>query len=217
MALGRTIRLIVGLPSVTLAVSSSEPGQEIRAELLRRTLGIPTGRLARAVLVVPSSAKEYLSGRKRHALRTNLNRARDLGITASRVDDQVEFIDAVRNILLSRGNSEEKVAELICDHRVDEGWAYLARNSEKIPLAFAVWIVDRDCAMLRVQMSSLIGKESTLARHVLHMAAVEDLVSNSVHHLVVESALAIDAAHGYFQHLLGFQPANIRLDSIPLV
>src|SRR5215211_716615 len=73
----RTARTVARLPTLTVSVSDSPTGRVIRKELNRRALGVPTGRLARACLILPDDGRAYLRGKSRQALRTNLSRARE--------------------------------------------------------------------------------------------------------------------------------------------
>ncbi len=206
-----TTRYVRGLPVVTVALADCGPGAQIRAVLARRTLGIPTGRLAQAVLVLPDTVAGYLAGRHRQALRTNIHHVERLGITASRALDKASYLEAVERVLARRSMPDGAIATLTERHRVTDGWTYLAHSAAGVPLAFASWTVDARCALLRVQMSAWAGQESGFARYALHLALVRDLTAAHVTCLLAGSALTLDAGHRYYQSLLGFQVANLRL------
>ena len=56
--------------------------------------------------------------------------------------------------------------------------------------------------------------DASWARYHLHTFLVFDLGSSGVKHLVTGSALRASAGHQYFQHLLGYRPRNLRVDTI---
>lgn len=213
-AVVEAVRHIRALPTVCVCVSTEGAGAEIREVLSRRSVGIPTGRLAQAVLLLRGGVEDYLKGRHRQALRTNLNHARRLGITAARVCDSAAYLRGVERVLTVRGMSAEAVADLVERHRVTEGWTYLACSGEGAPLAFASWTADQECALLRVQMSAWSGRESTFARYALHMELVRDLVASGARCALAGSVLPLDDGHRYFQSLLGFETVNVRLDRL---
>jgi hypothetical protein len=86
--------LLRGTTSESVTLSDSRSGQVIREYFSRRSLGVlPVTRFCRGVLVLPRDHAEYLRGRRRQALRTNLRHATEAGIRCEIVGDRSRALE----------------------------------------------------------------------------------------------------------------------------
>ena len=69
------------LPSIDIRLTRSPAGRMIAEHLTIRADGRWRYRHAQGVLRVPAEFSDYVRGRHRQAVRTNVNRARDAGFT----------------------------------------------------------------------------------------------------------------------------------------
>jgi hypothetical protein len=172
----------------------------------------PRRRRAWAVLDLPATEDHYLVGRPRQALRTNLSHARVGGVTSSRVTYETWF-EAVSAVLRARNNEPGPQQD-----RPGPGQQvayYVARDVRGIALAFAGVALFGQFAVLFELLSRPDRQpDASWARYQLHTFLVFDLGSSGVEHLLTGSALRESAGHQYFQHLLGYQPRNLRVGKI---
>jgi hypothetical protein len=164
-------------------------------------------RLARAVLDLPAAGDRYLTGRARQALRTNLRHARSIGVASARVSYET-WADAAAAVLRSRGD-EPGPHE---DRHPGRAAYYVARDADGTPLAYAGAALFGQFAVLFTLVSGPGQRpEASWARYQLHTCLTVDLGGDGVRHLLTGSALREPAGLQYFQHLLGYQPRNLRI------
>jgi hypothetical protein len=206
--LAASIRLFRRLPRVTLSLSSSPSGREIAEHLRRTRLGIPPNRLAQGILVVPPTQKEYLRGRSRQAVRTNVRRAEELGLSCRRLTNSSEFQYAADYMIEHRSQTDEQVEiyRRLIDHPDARYWSVEA--SDRTPAGLAVLNVDSQAAMLW----SLVCLEQD-AKWLLHTHIVGELGAAGVPYLLTSSVMApiMRERDQYFQKLLGYQIAHLSL------
>ena len=95
--------VLLGTRSEDVFLSGSLAGEALRAYFNQRSLGVfPQNRLCRGVLLLPHDHSEYLRGRRRQALRTNLRRAAAAGIVCEEVSDPAAALDAASEVFRSR-------------------------------------------------------------------------------------------------------------------
>jgi len=94
------IVLLLRTPSEPMFVSESATGARLRSYFAERAVGVfPKNRLCRGVLMLPEQPGEYLRGRRRQALRTNLRRAATAGITCEVIDEPPLAFDEALDLL----------------------------------------------------------------------------------------------------------------------
>jgi hypothetical protein len=205
------IMLLVRTSSETVVLSQSSTGRALRRYFDQRFLGLfPQNRLCRAVLVLPARHDDYLRGRRRQALRTNLRRAAAAGIRCEWIAEPSRALDAAREILARRPSSTE--ADLA---PVMRAWAPLfasldvalgiARDDQGRPLAVMASVIDQSVCVIRVAVA-----RSHEARWALHDHLVRCLIVRQVKYLLCEGggpfgALGFEPEVQHYQRLLGYE------------
>jgi hypothetical protein len=183
------------LPSVTVRLTASPAGQMIGEHLAIRERGRWRYRSARGVLPLPADFAQYMRGRHRQAVRTNVGHARREGMTVGRsvLDGWEPGLDDSRRGLLTPGPIE--------------WWHVRGPGGEGPPLAEAIVTVDNDVALLHG-----LGSSAKYARWLLHTEIVERLCG-SCDVLLVNSddVYLLGPGHRYFQRLLGYEIARLEL------
>jgi hypothetical protein len=198
------VRLVATLEHLTVSPTDSPSGRAIRAHLEVRRYGIPKNRVAQAVLVVPSSSRVYLRGRRKQAVRTNLRRARDERLSCAHLPSLAEreaFADLIEPELV---DSWER--KLLIDHPEAEWWAVF--EAEGKPAGLGVVSVDSEVALIWS-----LACRSHLARWLLNIEIVSEMANRGVTCLLVATSMApvLDPDLQYFQRRLGYQVAHLKL------
>jgi hypothetical protein len=202
--LAASARLFAKLEHVTVSPTDSASGRAIRAYLEERKYGIPTHRLAQGVLVVPRSSQAYLRGRRRQAVRTNLHRARDERLSCSQLasfQEREAFAD-----LIDPGVTDSWERKLLIGRPECTWWAVL--DGESRPLGLGVVSVDSQVALIW----SLVCRGRS-GRWLLHTEIVNEMAKLGVTYLLVAARMApvLEPGLQYFQRLLGYQVAHVKL------
>jgi len=176
---------------------------------------ISSGRRAQAVLELPTIEEDYLAGRRKQALRTNLRHARDLGVTSDRIPTYDAWYEAASVILRARHDGPEMAREIDKPGPGQQVGYYVAREADGTPLAFARVALFGQFAVLFTMLSHHDRRPSaSWARYQLHTYLALDLGCSGVKHLLLGSALRETAGNQYFQHLLGYRARNLRVEVI---
>jgi hypothetical protein len=210
-ALIRVIVAVWRLPVVDLLVSRADVDAWFGAHFgpVRR------GRLAQAVLKLPTVEEHYLAGRPKQALRTNLRHARDLRVTSDRIPTYEAWSEAASVIVNARPDGPAAAREIDKPEPGQQVAYYVARDADKTPLAFARVALFGQFAVLYTMLSHPGRHPSaSWARYQLHTFLALDLGCSGVKHLLVGSALRETVGNQYFQHLLGYRARNLRVKVI---
>lgn len=209
------VRYLRTLPVVHVRLSDRPEGRSLRRHLSRSAAGVPVGRLAAAVLELPDRIEDYLRGRSRQAVRTNLTHARRLGVSCRAVQDEEERYATVRAVLAARGTPAATL-DSACQHSLARSHElHVAAGPDGTPLAFAGCGIDVEWVHVSQFWSTGTGPASTHARYALHVHLVEQALCRGAHAFCFESALTVPPGLQHLQHLLGFRPANLRLSREP--
>jgi len=180
------------LPAIRISLTASPPGRMISEHLAIRERGRWKYRRAQGVLLIPAEFSEYLRGRHRQAVRTNVAHARSAGLTVKSFT-----VDNWRP-----GQGDFRVAH-IAPGPVEK-WVVLDPDGGVV--ADSILSVDEDVALLHGLVSS-----SAYARWLLHTAIVERLCGCcSVLLLNSDDAYLLGAGNQHFQRLLGYRIARLR-------
>jgi hypothetical protein len=214
-ALIRTLVAVWRLPVVDLRVRQADADAWFAGYFGPAGRGIFGGRLAQAVLGLPTIEEDYLAGRSKQALRTNLRHARDLGVTSDRISTYEAWFEAASVILNARCDGPAWAREMDKPELGQQVAYYAARDRHETPLAFAGVALFGQFAVLFTMLSHLDRHPSaSWARYHLHTFLALDLGRSGVKHLLVGSALRETEGNQYFQHLLGYRARNLRVEVI---
>jgi hypothetical protein len=213
-ALARAGAALRRIPSAPVRVTDSAEGERLD-RFLRGGRGLPVWRFARAVLPLPSDPADYLRGRSRQAVRTNLNHARKAGLITSRELDAAQQEANVRELLAARGNVRmDSIEWLEQEHDLRPGVDdhYVVHGADGAVLGVAIVVSDRHTAYLNFLLTVDEQPVQGHARYALSAAVIQDLAGRGVETLVASrSVIAISPGLRYFQHRLGFEPRNVRI------
>jgi hypothetical protein len=145
------------------------------------------GHWAQAVIQTSVKGHEYLAGRHRQAVRTNIRRAQELGITATRLGGYDEFAAASAPVYRSRSGGDAVLAATRKPPPSDE-FAWYSIVARGVPITVAA--------------VALFGDFAVLAAH-------------GIRQLVVGSVLRESDGNQYFQRLLGFAYATCNRSCPP--
>lgn len=202
----RAALTVARLPRLGVRLSHDPAGRVIREQLDKRSLGVPVGRIARAALLLPEDTDGYLRGRHRQALRTNLKRAGELGISCRVLAPGEELARRSEELARARGWDPR-----LTTPDVPAREFVLAEDPAGSTLAMTVVIADVECAYLAYFIAMEPSRPHSLARYALSADLVERLIRRDVRILLVEGTLWASTGVQYFQRRLGFEPYNIRI------
>jgi hypothetical protein len=189
------------LPQLTVSLTDSPSGDAIGSYLRTRSFGIRWRLLARGVLTLPPVPEDYLRGRHRQAVRTNITRAAREGVRCVPVHTELDKQAAAQRL------AEEGWVEA---HRVlmsdTDLMVALDRNDQHV--GYAQVTVDHTWAMLNT-----LYAHQYPARYALHTAVVLKLAAARVRYLFTlgENALLLPNGLQYLQRILGYRAVNLRL------
>jgi hypothetical protein len=170
------------------------PNLQRACEISRACREIDGYRDAQGVLRLPADFSEYLRGRHRQAVRTNVGHARRAGLRA-----EVEFVPD-----WAPGGDDSRLA-YITPGPV-ERWNLL--TAEGAIAAQAILSVDTEVALLQGMMSLVPH-----GRWLLHTTMIERLCGSCEVLLInCDDAYLMSPGVQYFQRLLGYDIARLRLD-----
>lgn len=204
---------LTGLHTVPVALSGSVAGRVIAGHLAEKRWGVHRNCVAQGILLLPPTFSDYLRGRARQAMRTNIRAAAAEGITCCRLAP--ESIESTFERWLGQGLLPEKL-EIHYRYRYptairDARW-YVALDAMSSPVGVAKVWVDSEWALL-----SGLACVSHQARWLLHTHVVEELYGAGVRKLCVYDGLSLQMSPAlqYFQRRLGYRIAHLRLASAP--
>ena len=188
----------IGLSSVRIRLTDTPPGRMITQHLAIQDDGRFRFRDAQGVLRLPDEFSDYIRGRHRQAVRTNIAHAHkaNLHVTSCTISEWAPGPDDTRAAYISPGPIER--------------WMVLDHAGAVV--ADSIITVDDDVALLH----GLVSTRSH-ARWMLHTAVVQRLcgrcdvlLTNS------DDAYLLDTGTHHFQRLLGYRIARLKLDRAPL-
>jgi hypothetical protein len=182
------------LPTVDVRLTASLEGRMIGEHLAIRSDARLRYRDAQGVLRLPADIAEYLRGRHRQAVRTNVGHARRAGLRAG-----VEFVPD-----WAPGTDDSRLP-FITPGPV-ERWNLM--NEDGTIVGQAILSVDEEVALLQGLMSLVPH-----GRWLLHTAMVERLCGSCRVLLInCDDAYLMPPGVQHFQRLLGYEVARLRFD-----
>ena len=221
--LAALIALVLRTPTEYVVLSESSAGQILGEYFNQRSLGVlPPNRLCRGVLRLPDEHADYLRGRRRQALRTNLRRAASAGIRCEVVTDPHRAVEDASDLLRRRlGVSGAKLRSLTDPVRTgvarSEMTVVVARDQHSRPVAIAAVVIDEMVCLINGALAT-----SHEARWALHDHLVQVLIGRRVRYLLAEGggafgALGFETKVQHYQHLLGYELRHVTPRATDLV
>jgi hypothetical protein len=212
--LGALLAELRGLNRVPVSLSDTASGRSIARHLAERHRGVLHNRVAQGILMLPPTMPEYLRGRSRQALRTNVRAAAAQGLACTTVASAPALERTLRQWLAWRvpgADVNTIYEEWILKAPADAHW-YIATDAAAAPLAIAAVCIDTGWGLLNGLVSL-----SHPARWLLHTHVVEQLYAAGGRNLCAHAgnALLLPPNVQYFQRLLGYQVAHLSVDERP--
>jgi hypothetical protein len=197
------------LPVVEAGFSASPAGHELRAWFGPGRL-LPLDRAPVALLPLPATEGEYLRGRTKQALRTNVTRALEAGVRVSAPGSTSALFDCIVELAARR---RQPVGEMV-PRRSRDGLVRhfaVAYDGAGEPVALSETIIDGQWAGLAVLVSDGDHPQASPARYLLHLHTVRHLLAQDVRQMVVGGSMLLTAPGvRYFQQRTGFVPVWLR-------
>jgi hypothetical protein len=207
------IELVLSTRTEEVLLSQSAAGNGLSRYFNQRFLGVfPQNRLCRAVLLLPPGHADYVRGRHRQALRTNLRRAAAAGIGCEWIAEGSRAVDAGREIF--RGRRHEPMTEADIDGIIRTWSTLFARpditvgvawDKHGTPLAIIAAAIDDRVCLIHAAIAS-----DHQARWALHDYLVRFLIARGVKYLLCDGggplgALGSPPEIHHYQRLLGYE------------
>ena len=197
------------LPAVEAAFSGSPAGHELRA-WFGPGRALPLDRAPVALLPLPAIEADYLRGRAKQALRTNVTRALEAGVRVSAPGSAAELFDCIAELAARR---RQPVGGMV-PRRPRDGLVRhfaVAWDGAGEPVALTETITDGPWAGLAVLVSDGAHPQASPARYLLHLHTVRHLLAQDVRQLVVGGSMLLSAPGvRYFQQRTGFVPVRLK-------
>jgi hypothetical protein len=210
----RALVAVFRAPFATVRLCSDEAARlcDFVAPAGRRIFFRRGAQFAQFVLEVPATQAEYLAGKSRQALRTNLRHAARAGIKCERVSCYDDWRLAAEAILRTRGLAAGRsLLEVIGPpdprHRIA---LYVATDPYERPVAFAGTALFGDLAYLFTVLSARDHPAASPSLWALNAFVALDRGTDGIRYLTVGSALRDAAGTQYLAHLLGYRVRNLR-------
>jgi hypothetical protein len=212
----RTLLSLRELPIVELRLSAVEHDRWLHTRWPTGGESLFDGHWAQAVIQTQVKEHEYLAGRHRQAVRTNIRRARELGITAKRLGGYDEFAAASAPVYRSRSGGDAVLAATRKPPPSDEfAWYSASTVTHEVPITVAAVALFGDFAVLAVMVGNQDYARIGYARYLLHTFVIGDLAAHGIRHLIVGSVLRESNGNQYFQRLLGYRICNVQPILLP--
>lgn len=179
------------LPLTDLRLTASSSGRMIAEHFAIREGGRFRYRGAQGVLTLPADFADYMRGRRRQAVRTNIGHARRAGLVVHSyaVDNWAPGLDDSRRAAITPGPVER----------------WMVFDPDGICTADAILSVDQEVALLHGSVSFVPH-----ARWLVHNAIVERLCGECKFLLTnSDDAYFVGSGHQHFQRLLGYDVSRL--------
>lgn len=202
---------VLRLPGLEVELSASRNGQSLRNRFGRRLFGVRVASLGQAVLRLPPTFEEYLSGRSRRAVRNNLSRSRAAGLSVERVPDPIEQKRLITEVEARRPSQDWWIALDTRDIPEPQLEWFAVSDAGGTVLGVAAVCVDVKWAHLVLLTCVTDDARASGARYLLHTHVVQELIERRVRYLNSDSGLRLAPGVRYLQHVLGYGVVNLRL------
>jgi hypothetical protein len=212
----RTLLSLRELPIVELHLSAAERDRWLRTRWPAGGERLFGGHWAQAVIPTAPEEHEYLAGRHRQAVRTNIRRAHELGIAATRLAGYEEFVAASTPVYESRGGGGAVLAAMQSAPPPDGFvWYSASTPAHQAPVIVAAVALFGDFGVLAVMVGNHGYQRVGHARYLMHTFILGDLAAHGIRNLLAGSVLRESSGNQYFQRLLGYRVCNVRPILVP--
>lgn len=207
----QTLMSLRDLPIVELRLSAAEHDHWLNSRWPAGGESLFGGHWAQAVIQTAPDEHEYLTGRHRQAVRTNIRRARELGVTARRLAGYDEFAAASVPVYDSRRGGDAVLAATRKPPPSEKfAWYSASSPANEGPVVIAAVALFGDFAVLAVMVGNRHYAHVGYVRYLLHTFILCDLAAGGTRHLIVGPVLRESRGNQYFQRLLGYRVCNVR-------
>jgi len=198
---------LAALPKVTIQLSDQQAGTELGAYLRTKIIGVRTQR-AVSLLQLPDVPADYLKGRYRERLRTNISKANSLSVKCAPID-AVAFQQLAGGSYVAGANI--KYLDLLLAEPMTpamEHWVGFDADAQ--PIAFARVQIDGQTAWLKC-MVAISDDPRSVVRYKLSADIFMSLAERGIKYVIAGSVIDLADGLAHFQHLLGFRPTQVEL------
>jgi hypothetical protein len=175
-------------------------------------------RLLLSVLVLPDSLDGYLRGKRRQAVRTNLNNAKRAGIAVAELPDSSDSLAAYFESVGSGSDTAGRTGDAARSLLENPGaLAMSATDAEGRLLCMGAAIIDGTDAYLVKLISIRDRAGASEARYVVHTALTAALIHRGARRLWADGPLAVPPGVQKFQRLLGYESARARISRLSAI
>ena len=203
------LTVVRSVPVVEAPFSDRPAGVELR-RWFQLGRGLVLGRAPVALLRLPDTRAEYLRGRPRQALRTNITRATAMGISCAVVTCPEEVARAVAVVAARRRQDPATMVREPADPALTRRVS-VAYDAQGQPVAISETVVDGTWAGLATLVTVPTEGDGQLLRYLLHAHTVGDLIDQGVTTVTVSGSMLLSSAGTrYFQRRTGYVPVRLR-------
>lgn len=198
---------LAALPKVTIHLSDQQAGRELNAYLRTKIIGVRTQR-AVSLLQLPDVPADYLKGRYRERLRTNISKANSLSVRCGPIDS-VDFEQLAGGAY--RAGANIKYLDLLLAEPITpamEHWVGFDADAQ--PIAFARIQIDGQAAWLKC-MVAIAADPRSVIRYKLSADMFMSFTERGVRYVIAGSIIDLADGLAHFQHLLGFRPTQVEI------
>jgi hypothetical protein len=207
----RTLLSLRVLPIVEPRLSAAEHDRWLQSRWPPGGESLFGGHWAQAVIQTSLEEHEYLAGRHRQAVRTNIHRAREQGVTATQLSGYDEFAAASTPVYGTRRGGDAVLSDMRSPPTSDKfAWYSASTAAHETPIIIAAVALFGDFGVLAVMVGNRRYPRVGHARYLLHTHILGDLAARGTRHLIVGSVLRQSNGSQYFQKLLGYRVCNVR-------
>ncbi len=208
--------LLVRTPREYVDLSQTAAGQALGEYFGERSFCVlPRKRFFRGVLLLPSDHADYIRGRRRQALRTNLQRAATAGVQCEVMSDPRCAAGEISRVLrrqwstLPDADLQARLRDISAFVARSDVTVVIARDDGGRPLAMAAALIDESVCLIKHAVAT-----SHEARWALHDYLVRFLIARRVRCLLVDGggpfgALGAGRNVQHYQHLLGYELRHV--------
>jgi len=199
----------------TVCIEPSESGRLVAALLTHRVGAKTVPRVLLSVLPLPDSLDKYLRGKRRQALRTNLNNAHRAGIAVVGLCDPADSVAAYAECVNGGSDATRTALDAARTLLANPGAvAVTATDATGRVLCVGAAIVDGTDAYL-VKLVSIRGRAgASEARYSVHTALTAELIARGATRLWADGPLTVRPGVQQFQRLLGYECARPRISRL---